>query len=84
MNELTKRDWEKAALSQNAINAGALVKSLDEMMPRIRHDSANRGIDHAQHPIFTMFIAQLTFLNNFNNRSCFQASEECRRMKEQL
>jgi hypothetical protein len=62
---LTKRDFEDALACKNAVDAGALVISLAEMIPRIWDEARqnNAGTEWvAKHPIMILFISKIADL----------------------
>lgn len=60
---LTKDDYRKAILAQDAVNASGLVHSLAEVMSRIRDEPDCTGTDFVNtHPIVRMYINKLISL----------------------
>jgi hypothetical protein len=61
---LTKDDYRKAIIAQDAVNASGLVHSLSEVMPRIREEPDCTGTDYVNHhPIVVLYINKLASLN---------------------
>ena len=65
-SRLTAEDYRLALASQTAVNASGLVRSLAEVMPKIRETLAADGVrDTGQvntHPIAALYVAQLCHL----------------------
>jgi hypothetical protein len=60
---LTKDDYRKAILAQDAVNASGLVHSLSEVMSRIREEPDCTGTDFVNtHPIVRMYLNKLISL----------------------
>jgi hypothetical protein len=63
MMPLTKDDYRKAILAQDAVNASGLVHSLSEVMSRIRDEPDCTGTDFVNtHPIVRMYLNKLISL----------------------
>lgn len=81
---LTKDDYRKAIIAQDAVNASGLVHSLSEVMSRIREEPNCTGTDYVnKHPIVVLYINKLASLNGACDTLVFaDAYTVCRRRAE--
>jgi hypothetical protein len=79
---LTERDYEDAAVhSQGAVNVCALAHSLERLVPRLQSDCAQAAeldieITPAEHPITTLYLAQLHHLSKAQPEAALEAVEQ--------
>lgn len=78
MNALTKWDYQQALLSQGAVNLGAIVRSLNEVMPRIRHDAGDTDAVN-RHPIVVLYVTQMMHLSHAeaDDTAYYEAHKAC-------
>ena len=78
---LTKDDYRRAILAQDAVNASGLVHSLSEVMSRIREEPDCTGTDFVNtHPITVLYINKLSSLSGAENGLAFStAYDECKK-----
>ena len=62
---LTKRDYQDAINSQDAVNASGLVHSLQPIMVKLADSAGYIGTKwRNQHPIVTLYMTQIMYLND--------------------
>jgi len=61
---LTREDYQRALVVQDACNLSGVVHSLAEVLPRIREEPDCTGTDYVNtHPITIMYVNKLSSLS---------------------
>lgn len=78
---LTKDDYRRAIIAQDAVNLSGLVHSLSELLPRIREEPGCTGTDYVNaHPIVVMYVNKLLSLSGAENGLAFStAYDACKK-----
>lgn len=79
---LTKEDYQRALVVQDACNLSGVVHSLAEVLPRIREEPDCTGTDYVNtHPITIMYVNKLSSLSGAERGLVFSTAYDACKAK---